>query len=104
MSKNKPYKEHDAASESLHEPSVAYGWGTTSQHVSLNIPQSDMDFLKELVKKMGWNMALHEQKQEKGNVSKRDIVNRLYGSIHLPEDFDDKQEFQRAIIDKYLRE
>lgn len=40
--------------------------------------------------------------QTKDKISKRNVVERLYGSIHLPDDFDYKKELQNAIIAKYV--
>lgn len=60
----KPYKEQEAAEQSVKEPMV--------------------------------DNRLSEKKEK---VSKRDVINQLFGSIRLPEDFDYKKVLEDAIIE-----
>ena len=34
--------------------------------------------------------------------SRDDVVDKLYGAIHLPENFDYKAEVEQAILERYL--
>ena len=69
-------------------------------NVSLNIPQSDVHFLTELVKKMGWGME-QQQKKMLSTKERFKLVQRLYGCIQVPEDFDYKEELTNVLADKY---
>lgn len=102
MNEAKPYKEQDAAAQTVNEPAAAYNLDVMPQGIFVDIPQTDMAFFKELAKKMGWNILLSKPLL-KNKTSKRDIVERLYGSVSLPENFDYKQELQDAVIAKYLK-
>lgn len=102
MNEAKPYKEQDATAQTVNEPVAAYNLDVVPQGIFVDIPQADMAFFKELAKKMGWHI-LSSKPLLKDNTSKRDIVERLYGAISLPEDFDYKQELQSAVVAKYLK-
>ena len=69
-------------------------------NVNLNIPQSDVHFLTELVKKMGWGME-QQQKKMLSTKERLKLVQLLYGCIQLPEDFDYKEELTNVLADKY---
>ena len=69
-------------------------------NVNLNIPQSDVHFLNELVKKMGWGME-QPQKKMLSTKERLKLVQRLYGCIQVPEDFDYKEELTNVLADKY---
>ena len=69
-------------------------------NVNLNIPQSDVHFLTELVKKMGWGME-QQQKKMLSTKERLKLVQRLYGCIQVPEDFDYKEELTNVLADKY---
>ena len=69
-------------------------------NVNLNIPQSDVHFLTELVKKMGWGME-QSQKKMLSTKERLKLVQRLYGCIQVPEDFDYKEELTNVLADKY---
>ena len=69
-------------------------------NVNLNIPQSDVHFLNELVKKMGWGME-QSQKKMLSTKERLKLVQRLYGCIQVPEDFDYKEELTNVLADKY---
>ena len=60
-------------------------------NVSLNVPQSDVNFLNKLVEKMGWGMT-QSQATASSPKEKVELAKRLYGCIQLPEDFDYKEE------------
>ncbi|MEY8589051.1 hypothetical protein [Phocaeicola sartorii] len=73
------------------------------QSVHLDIPQADLNFFKELAKKMGWRVTVSTNKNDAIQVdAKRNIINELHGCIRLPENFDYKKELERAICEKYL--
>ena len=69
-------------------------------NVNLNIPQSDIHFLSELVKKMGWGMK-QSQSIPSSVKDKLRLAQRLYGSVQLPNDFDYKEELANVLSDKY---
>ena len=60
-------------------------------NINLNIPRSDVHFLSELVKKMGWGMTQAQSISSYSN-DRVKLAERLYGCIELPEDFDYKEE------------
>ena len=69
-------------------------------NVNLNIPRSDIHFLSELVKKMGWGMV----QSQSAVISAKDkvkLAQRMYGCVQLPEDFDYKEELAAALSAKY---
>lgn len=69
-------------------------------NINLNIPRSDVHFLSELVKKMGWGMT-QSQTVSSSMKDKVKLAQRLYGCIQLPEDFDYKKEVASVLSDKY---
>ena len=69
-------------------------------NINLNIPRSDVHFLSELVKKMGWGMTQSKVVSPSAR-NKVKLAQRLYGCIQLPEDFDYKKEVASALSDKY---
>ena len=69
-------------------------------NVNLNIPQSDVHFLTELVKKMGWGME-QQQKKMLSTKERLKLVQLLYGCIQVPKDFDYKEELTNVLADKY---
>ena len=70
-------------------------------NVNLNVPKSDVHFLSELVKKMGWNMRQPQQHVATSAKDKAKLAQRLFGCIQLSEDFDYKEELSAALSDKY---
>ena len=69
-------------------------------NVNLNIPSSDVHFLSELVKKMGWGMA----QSHPVTISAKDkvkLAQRMYGCVQLPEELDYKEELTVALSAKY---
>ena len=69
-------------------------------NVSLNVPQSDVNFLNKLVEKMGWGMT-QSQTVASSPKDKVELAKRLYGCSQLPENFDYKEELTTALTDKY---
>ena len=69
-------------------------------NVSLNVPQSDVNFLSKLFKKMGWGMK-QTPTVPSSSKDRLMVAKRLYGCIQLPEDFDYKKSLATAISDKY---
>jgi hypothetical protein len=69
-------------------------------NVNLNIPRSDVHFLSELVKKMGWGMA-QSQPVAISAKDKVKLAQRMYGCVQLPEDLDYKEELTAALSAKY---
>lgn len=69
-------------------------------NINLNIPRSDVHFLSELVKKMGWGMTQAQSMSSYSN-DRVKLAERLYGCIELPENFDYKEELASALSDKY---
>ena len=60
-------------------------------NINLNIPRSDVHFLSDLVKIMGWGMTQAQSMSSYSN-DRVKLAERLYGCIELPEDFDYKEE------------
>lgn len=69
-------------------------------NVSLNVPQSDVNFLTKLVEKMGWGMT-KTQTAPSSPKDKLMVAKRLYGCIQLPEDFNYKESLATVLADKY---
>ncbi len=73
------------------------------QNISIDVPQSEMGFFKDFVKKMGWNMVVSSKTSRAHD--KKDYENamkRLSGCIHLPADYNYKDELEKALTEKYL--
>ena len=74
----------------------------TNMNVSVSLPQSEFALLKKMAKAMGWNLFV-EQEKESVNFSQRNkVVEKLYGCIQLPDDFDYKAEKAKYLSEKYL--
>ena len=69
-------------------------------NVNLNIPRSDVHFLSELVRKMGWGMV-QSQLVAISAKDKVKLAQRMYGCVQLPEDFDYKEELASVLSAKY---
>ena len=69
-------------------------------NINLNIPRSDVHFLSELVKKMGWGMT-QSQSVSPSLKDRTELALRLYGCIQLPNNFDYKKEVTSALSEKY---
>lgn len=68
--------------------------------VQMHIPSQDMKLLQELAAKMGWDISADGLDSK--TASDDTAVDRLYGSITLPKDFDYKQELEKSLRNKYL--
>jgi len=79
---------------------INFGIMNNMVNVSLNVPQSDVNFLNKLVEKMGWGMT-QSQAKASSPTDKVELAKRLYGCIQLPEDFDYKEELTIALYEKY---
>ena len=54
-----------------------------------------------MAKALGWNLFV-EQETNTIDISKRkEMVEKLYGCIQLPDDFDYKKEMEKAMTEKY---
>ncbi len=73
------------------------------QNISIEVPQSDMGFFRDFVKKMGWNMVISGKaagaREKRGYKS---AMKRLSGCITLSADYDYKKELEEALVEKYL--
>lgn len=69
-----------------------------TQSVYMNIPSQDMKFLQELASKMGWDIL---DKTPAINTNKK-TVDKLYGSVSLPEGYDYKEDIEKILTEKYL--
>ena len=70
-------------------------------NVKISLPQSELNILKELAKALGWNLFVQEEQNPIDNYERRELINKLYHCIQLPEDFDYKKELELAINEKY---
>lgn len=73
----------------------------TNLNVNISLPESEFNLLKKLAKALGWNLFI-QRKEDKLSISKRkELVEKLYGCVQLPEEFDYKKELEQAISEKY---
>ena len=73
----------------------------TNMNVSISLPQSEFAILKKMAKALGWNLFV-EQDADSIDISQRNkMVEKLYGCIQLPDDFDYKEELENALSKKY---
>lgn len=73
----------------------------TNLNVNISLPQSEFTILKKLAKALGWNLFVQEKPEELSVSQKKELVDKLYGCVQLPEDFDYKKELEIAINEKY---
>ena len=72
-----------------------------SMNVSISLPKSVFAILKKMAKALGWNLFV-EQEEHAMNLSERNkTVEKLYGCIQLPDDFDYKAEKAKYLSKKY---
>lgn len=70
-------------------------------NVSISLPKSVFAILKKMVKALGWNLFV-EQEEHAMDLSERNkTVEKLYGCIQLPDDFDYKAEKAKYLLEKY---
>ena len=70
-------------------------------NVNISLPQSEFTILKKLAKALGWNLFVQEKPEELSVSQRKELVDKLYGCVKLPEDFDYKKELEIAINKKY---
>lgn len=68
-------------------------------NINLNIPQTDIGLLEKLAKKMGWGMT--QSVVEPSSTDRLALLQRLYGCVNLPADFDYKTVVSEALGEKY---
>ena len=73
----------------------------TNLNVNISLPQSEFTILKKLAKALGWNLFVREKPEELSVSQRKELVDKLYGCVQLPEDFDYKKELELAIKNKY---
>jgi len=73
----------------------------TNLNVNISLPQSEFTILKKLAKALGWNLFVQEKPEELSISQRKELVDKLYGCVQLPEDFDYKKELEIAINEKY---
>ena len=73
----------------------------TNLNVNIRLPQSEFMILKKLAKALGWNLFVQEKPEEWSVSQRKELVDKLYGCVQLPEDFDYKKELELALLEKY---
>ena len=73
----------------------------THLNVNISLPQSEFTILKKLAKALGWNLFVQEKPEELSVSQRKELVDKLYGCVQLPDDFDYKKELEIAINKKY---
>ena len=73
----------------------------TKLNVNISLPQSEFTILKKLAKALGWNLFVQEKPEELSVSQRKELVDKLYGCVQLPEDFDYKKELEITINEKY---
>ncbi len=68
-------------------------------NINLTVPQADLRLLEKLSEKMGWKMT--HKVSSPTSVDKVALLQRLYGCIQLPDDFDYKAALSDALNQKY---
>ena len=71
-------------------------------NVSVSLPQSEFALLKKMAKAMGWNLFVEQEKDSVNFANRNKVVEKLYGCIQLPDDFDYKAEKEKYLSEKYL--
>ena len=69
----------------------------TKLNVNISLPQSEFTILKKLAKALGWNLFVQEKPEELSVSQRKELVDKLYGCVQLPEDFDYKKELELAV-------
>lgn len=70
-------------------------------NVNISLPPSELDILKKMAKALGWNLFVQQVDDRTDHIKRQEIVQKLYGCIQLPNDFDYKKELEEAILEKY---
>ncbi len=71
-------------------------------NVNISLPPSELALLKKLAKAMGWNLFVQQDLEpDSNNTGRQQMIEKLYGCIQLPENFDYKKELEQTISSKY---
>lgn len=71
-------------------------------NVSISLPPSEYALLKKLAKALGWSLFVQQEPDSTVSQSDRkELVEKLYGCIQLPENYDYKKELEQAFSTKY---
>lgn len=73
----------------------------TNLNVNISLPESEFNLLKKLAKALGWNLFIQRKEDELSISKRKELVEKLYGCVQLPEEFDYKKELEQAISEKY---
>ena len=73
----------------------------TSMNVNISLPQSEFVILKKMAKALGWNLFVEQETNTTDIAKRKEMVEKLYGCIQLPDDFDYKKEMEKAMTEKY---
>ena len=73
----------------------------TNFNVNISLPESEFNLLKKLAKALGWNLFIQRKEDELSISKRKELVEKLYGCVQLPEEFDYKKELEQAISEKY---
>lgn len=74
----------------------------TNMNVNLSLPQSEFPILKKMAKSLGWNLFVPQETNIKEEQPlRKERIDKLYGCIQLPQDFDYKKELEESLADKF---
>ena len=73
----------------------------TNLNVNISLPESEFNLLKKLAQALGWNLFIQRKEDELSISKRKELVEKLYGCVQLPEEFDYKKELEQAISEKY---
>lgn len=73
----------------------------TNLNVNISLPESEFNLLKKLAKALGWNLFIQRKEDELSISKRKELVEKLYGCVQLPEEFDYKKELEQVISEKY---
>ena len=70
-------------------------------NVNISLPPSELDILKKMAKALGWNLFVQQEDDRTDRLKRQEIVQKLYGCIQLPNEFDYKKELEQAVSERY---
>ena len=70
-------------------------------NVNINLPQSEFAILKKMAKALGWDLFVQQEDNNINMLQRNELVNKLHGSVQLPENFDYKTEMEQVLAKKY---
>ena len=70
-------------------------------NVNINLPQSELAILRKIAKSLGWQLFIQPEEDNSSHSERQKIVQKLYGCIQVPDNFDYKKELEKSINDKY---